>query len=108
MDVAGNLDSQPGPHTVDLQRGAAPTGRTHLTRCCRCSVPPPVSAAIFALLVSTMVLVVGPCHVRPMVLIRGAFALVLLFVLRMITMTLVSLTAPPGQIALHDPIGQLS
>jgi len=69
--------------------------------------PAPVSAAIFVLLISTLALVVGACIARPLVLIRGAFALVLLFTMRMIAMTVVPLTAPPGEIALHDPIGQL-
>ncbi|MGI8589733.1 MAG: phosphatase PAP2-related protein [Nakamurella sp.] len=69
--------------------------------------PAPVSTAIFALLISTLALVVGACIARPLVLIRGGLALVLLFTLRMVAMTLVPLTAPPGEIALPDPIGQL-
>ncbi len=69
--------------------------------------PAPVGAIIFGVLLSTLVLVVGSCLDRPMVLIRGACACVLLFAFRLITMLLVPLAAPPGEIALRDPIGQL-
>ncbi len=69
--------------------------------------PASVGGVIFVLLTSTILLVGGSCLQRPQVLIRGAFAMVLLFTLRLITMTLVPLAAPPGEIPLHDPLGQL-
>lgn len=69
--------------------------------------PVPVSTAIFTLLIGTMLLVAGGCVGRPLELIRGAVALEVLFALRVITILAVPLAAPPGEIPLHDPIGQL-
>ncbi len=69
--------------------------------------PVPVSTAIFTLLIGTLLLVAGGCVGRPLELIRGAVALEMLFTLRLITILAVPLAAPPGEIPLHDPIGQL-
>lgn len=68
--------------------------------------PVAVSAAILILITGTLVIVVAGCLHRPQMLIRGGFACVVLFSMRMITMALVPLAPPPGQIALRDPVGQ--
>jgi membrane-associated phospholipid phosphatase len=69
--------------------------------------PVSVSAAILILISGTLAIVVAGCLHRPQTLIRGGIACVVLFSMRMITMALVPLASPPGQIALRDPVGQL-
>ncbi len=68
--------------------------------------PAPESMVIMVLLSTTIIAVLMSCLRRPVVVARVAFAVVLLFLLRAVTMTLVPLAEPPGIIALRDPLDQ--
>jgi hypothetical protein len=69
--------------------------------------PASESTVIMLLLGGTIMTVLVSTLRRPVAVSRGAFAVVLLFLIRGVTMTLVPLAAPPGIIALRDPLDQL-
>lgn len=66
-----------------------------------------VSHATFAVLYGTLVLVVARIAKRPMVVLRGLVAYVVLLLLRMASMALVTLEPPAGIIPLVDPVTQV-
>lgn len=66
-----------------------------------------VSHATFAVLYGTLVLVIACIAKRPMAVLRGLCAYVLLLLLRMASMALVTLEPPPGIIPLVDPVTQV-
>lgn len=69
--------------------------------------PADLSVLIFTILYGTLVTVVALAARRPLVMVRGMHAYILLLLLRMVTMAVLTLEPPPDIIPLRDPVTQL-
>jgi len=68
-------------------------------------IPPrDVSRPLFLLLYATIALCVASLVPRPVLLLRGLQAYLLLLLLRMASMALLTLEPPPEMVTLHDPV----